>query len=371
MTAMFWGQITGFFAWWGQELLGLLPAFLFASRGASLPKRVLSVESDGLRLIEPRAGKGQINGAGSGETVPVTEMIGRLAGDGTGKTAEVGLRLPYQACFVRRVELPGQAARDFPRLLALDLERATPFKPKDVRSAYYLDDSKAAPGKVAIRQLVIKRSAVNELIANLVGAGLKVVRLDCWNEDGSAALPVNFLEEATAGGAAGSRGTLLPKLLGGTAALLAASAAYLAIDRHEAALSELQTQTTQMKGKVQALRDASARSQVLMSEVENFRRLRISTPSKVAALEELTRLLPDTAWVTDLKIDGSSVDISGLASSAITLIPILERSAFFVDATSTAPLTFDQREDKERFSIRVRIRNTALTEAGKSAEAPK
>ena len=74
-------------------------------------------------------------------------------------------------------------------------------------------------------------------------------------------------------------------------------------------------------------------------------------------------MIPDTAWITDLRIDGTTVDISGLAASAVALVPTLERSTLFVDATSTAPLTFDQRQDKERFSIRVRFRS-AIAESG-------
>ena len=87
--------------------------------------------------------------------------------------------------------------------------------------------------------------------------------------------------------------------------------------------------------------------------------MRSDTVSKLSVIEELTLLLPDSAWVTDLKIDGATVDISGFAKAAATLVPLLERSTMFVNATPTAPLTFDPREDKDRFSIRVQIRKAA------------
>ena len=73
-------------------------------------------------------------------------------------------------------------------------------------------------------------------------------------------------------------------------------------------------------------------------------------------LEELARILPDTAWLTDLRIEGDTVEISGLSTSAANLLPVLERSPHFVDAALAAPLTLDPREDKERFSLRVRVR---------------
>ena len=55
----------------------------------------------------------------------------------------------------------------------------------------------------------------------------------------------------------------------------------------------------------------------------------------------------------------------------MTLIPTLERSPVFVDAVSVAPLTFDQQEAKERFSIRVRMRAAGAAAEQKPAEVTK
>ena len=53
------------------------------------------------------------------------------------------------------------------------------------------------------------------------------------------------------------------------------------------------------------------------------------------------------------------LDISGLAPSGAALPTMLGRSAILTDAALTAPVTFDQREDKERFSVRVRVKHQA------------
>ena len=373
MLAKVWSLLGRFLNWWRQELMGLLPGALSARRMPILPRQILSVEARGLRLINARGGKSLAGDAEPGQIIPITEITQQLSSSKTGTIKpEIGLRLNYQTCFVRKVELPAAAITDFPQLLAIDLERATPFKLRDVYTAYTIDTQNSRPGKTSVRQLVIKRAVVDGLIKILESAGRKVSRLDCWDEDGKLALPVNFLETMALKPRTASRGSnLAPKVLALTAAGLAGLAAYLVIDRGEIALSEIQAQNARLKTKVQATRDATSKSQTMMSEIENFRRLRSTIPSKVAALEELTRLVPDSAWVTDLKIDGSNVDIAGLATSAVTLISILERSTFFVDATSTAPLTFDQREDKERFSIRVKIRSALAAESARGLEAPK
>lgn len=372
MLARVWSLLGRFLNWWRQELMGLLPGVLSARRMPILPRQILSVEARGLRLINARGGKSRAGEAEPGQIIPITEIMQQLSSSKTGTIKpEIGLRLNYQTCFVRKVELPAAAITDFPQLLAIDLERATPFKLRDVYTAYTIDPQISRPGKTSVRQLVIKRAVVDGLIKILESAGRKVSRLDCWDEDGKLALPVNFLETMTLKPRTASRGSNLVPALALTAAGLAGLAAYLVIDRGEIALSEIQAQNARLKTKVQATRDATAKSQTMISEIENFRRLRSTIPSKVAALEELTRLVPDSAWVTDLKIDGSNVDIAGLATSAVTLISILERSTFFVDATSTAPLTFDQREDKERFSIRVKIRSALAAESARGLEAAK
>ncbi len=358
-----------FFAWWGQELLGLLPNRLLGTRLGPLPEYVVSKDAAGLRLIRQHgAVQGAIAATGGIVTVPELASLLRRSSNGDAMPA-VGLRLHFTDCFFRRVELPSAAARDFPRLLALDLERATPFKAKDVLTAFRLDATQANPRTTVISQCVVKRSHVDATIGDLAAAGIRVSHLDCWNEYGTEPLPLNLMDARATENQGTHRAGNLPQGLAAIAVLLGATAVYLTIGRHEAALGNLQAQSGELKRKVQAAREADARSKAMTLEIENFRRLRASSASRTEALEELTRLLPDTAWVTDLKIDGLSVNISGLAKSAVSLIPTLEKSKFFFDAISVAPVTFDPREEMERFSIRVKVRDAASIATDKSAKA--
>ena len=362
-------SLSTFFSWWGQELYGLLPGASTAADAATA-RTVIAVEPDGLRLVES---SGKSAGPAPQGTVPVGEMLAYLAGleRRTRSAGTVGLRLPYSACFVRRVELPAVAKRDFGRMLAIDLERSTPFKLKDVLTAFEAGDTPSAKGLLKVRHLIIKRKAIEGLKSEIEALGLKVTRIECMQEAGTSALPVNFLASDAATEPAPRSTGVVSKLLAVTAAGLAASAAYIYVDRHEQAWQALQAETGKLKAKALAQKDAIAKSQSAYAEIANYQRLRAETVSKVAILEELTRILPDTAWVTDLKIDGSTVDISGLAVSAAALVPILERSKVFVDATSTASLTFDPREEKERFAIRARIRSSTIEVVKPTADAAK
>lgn len=353
-------DIQRFFSWWGQELYGLLPGG--TSNGETAQARtVIGVEPDGLRLIEAAGGKPAGLPAPEG-TVPVPAMLAYLASLARNKRAAgtIGLRLSNSACFVRRLELPAIARRDFGRLLAIDLERSTPFKSKDVLTAHLVDDAPSAKGLLKVRHLIIKRKAVEGLKSEIEALGLKVTRVECLQDNGITVFPVNFLSpEAEAAPQPGSS-SIKTKGLALAAAALAASAVYLYVDRHEQALQTLLEQTSKLKAKTLEQKDALAKSKSAFAEIANYQKLRSESVPKVVVLEELTRILPETAYVTDLKIDGTTIDISGLAASAAALVPLLEHSKIFVDATSTASLMFDPREDKERFAIRTRIRSAAV-----------
>ncbi len=275
-----------------------------------------------------------------------------------GAATGVSLRLPASAYFVRRSELPIGAANDFRTLLTLDFERTMPFKITDVYLAHVLETTPASAGKVWVRQLVVKRRAVDPLRAAIDGAGLEVERIDCWDADAERAMPINFLDRESVGKSASATNRSVWVMVAAIGGLLGLGT-FLLIQKHEAALLEIQSQTERQKIKAKTVREALAKSQSAFTEISNFYRLRADTVTKLSVIEELTRLLPDSAWVTDLKIDGATVDISGFAKAAATLVPILERSTMFVNATPTAPLTFDPREDKDRFSIRVQIRKAA------------
>lgn len=354
MLASISDPFSRFFTWWGAELAGIVSASPAAASDNPNIYTVVVLQPAGYRLIEPRRHRTPTNPSDEAP-LALPELLSLLAGMiRANPSATVGVRLPHRACFVRNVVLPGAAARDFATLLSLDLERSTPFKQKDVYTAYTVDQSQSGGWKQSVRQYIIKKTLVDALRSDIEAQGLKVTAVECSNEAGSI-VPINFLEEPSRRNA-GARIKLLMGLAG-PALLLAAACAYIDIARHQAALAELQSETAGLKVEAKSVRDMTTKYRSTASAIASFNQLRRETVSRVAILEELTRLLPDSAWVTDIKISGVTVDISGLAASASALVPILEKSPLFVDATSTSALTFDPLQDKERFGIRVRLRN--------------
>jgi general secretion pathway protein L len=350
------GNATAFLGWWRDELLGLVPEQahrLFARRQ---PEVVLAQLGAGFAIV---------NSATSGADNSVLsrdEAMARLADIGRSKAANaIGIRLPVSLCFVRHAELPLGARRDLRQILDVDLERATPFKLRDVYAAHLVDGEGTGKGKLRVRQFIIKRDAVDPLIAEVKAAGLDVAFVDCWDGQPAVGLPINLIEPRAS--AAGGMGRVLTpvRVLAALAVLLAVSAFAVMLWKYESALADLQAQVGQARTEAAAVRRVLDRSDAAVADLGRLQSMKLKQIPAIEVLEEVTRILPDTVWLIDFRIEGDVLDMSGLAKAGAALPPLFERSSILADGALSAPLTFDPREDKERFSLRVRIKQRTAT----------
>jgi general secretion pathway protein L len=112
---------------------------------------------------------------------------------------------------------------------------------------------------------------------------------------------------------------------------------------------------------VEALEKLQKQRDDYRKEMAELVQIRSSEISKVLVLEELTRLLPDTTWIWNLKYNGKEIELSGFADSASDLIPLLDRSPLFEKVEFLAPVTkemqmrADGNKEKERFKIKAKI----------------
>jgi Tfp pilus assembly protein PilN len=145
----------------------------------------------------------------------------------------------------------------------------------------------------------------------------------------------------------------------GTAALLAltlASHAWIeralyvhALDR---ALRRLEAPSQQLRRQNQETSSLETRAAVLAN-------LRAGNSQKLRLLEQLTRLLPDGTWLQQLQINEDTVEIYGSSDRAADLVPPLENSPYFTQVEFTSPITRDDKNKKEVFRIRMRLKQAA------------
>jgi general secretion pathway protein L len=72
--------------------------------------------------------------------------------------------------------------------------------------------------------------------------------------------------------------------------------------------------------------------------------------------DELSRVLPDNTFLTEIRIADGKVTVSGFSADAARLVRTIDRSSLFSGAILAAAITPDATEHKDRFSINFKVR---------------
>lgn len=75
----------------------------------------------------------------------------------------------------------------------------------------------------------------------------------------------------------------------------------------------------------------------------------------LSIVDELTRRLPDSAWVNRLELNDGKLQLQGEATNASSLISQLDGSILFSQVSFLAPVTRNPRSDKERYVINAEL----------------
>jgi general secretion pathway protein L len=142
------------------------------------------------------------------------------------------------------------------------------------------------------------------------------------------------------------RATLLVAGVAAAASLLASI--YLS-DSLQSEQDDLQRRISQRRAALRLEANGTATGLDLLAQRKQ------TTPSSVMVLEALSRILPDSTYVTELRIEGDKVQVIGMTQDAPSLIRLLEQSPQFTRATFFAPTTRAANESGERFHIEAHV----------------
>lgn len=125
--------------------------------------------------------------------------------------------------------------------------------------------------------------------------------------------------------------------------------------RYWQAGTELDAQIADAQVQAKAARSSLQKRQANIEQVERIRNEKKTSASLVRVWAELTHLLPDTAWLTDLSAKGEDLTITGFSTSAAELIEPLDGSPLFAAPEFAAPVVKIPGQDGERFTITAKI----------------
>ena len=280
--------------WWTAELTGMLPA---SARGWFETRPSLSAEP--------------IPGGGYRFT-----RDGRLVMEGPARGRQpraVTLRLPREAALVREVPAPALPERDLKRMLALDIDRLTPFRADQV----FVD---VIPGTPRALVAAIRREDALAALEQARSAGLDPRALGLAGgsvrEQALDFLPVMRQAHATEGPSAGRR------MIWAAIGVLVLANLAAAVGRDMLELHGLQQKLDAQQPAV--ARVANLRKHVLAEDARRADILARRTDGEpLRMLDSVTGAVPAGAWVDRLAFDGRSVRISGYRQDQIDITAAL------------------------------------------------
>jgi general secretion pathway protein L len=146
---------------------------------------------------------------------------------------------------------------------------------------------------------------------------------------------------------------------------VAVATVFTALDRQQQALAALATETGAARTEAQAVRKRQGDFDRLRERIGQLRLRRANNPSLVALWEGVSGLLPDSAWLTDMRLETDTLWIDGYARNAPELVGILAQSPLFSGVTLSSPVVREEARASERFQIRMKIETAGAMGANK------
>lgn len=267
-----------------------------------------------------------------------------------GSQLEIHMR-PDRVLF-RTVDFPKQATDFVGGMVRAQIDRLTPWTAGD--AVYGLTAPvPAANERIALMLAATSRQAVQPLLNLATDLGAASVEVLIESPDAElAAHPISILEQKLAGsaGLANDLPRLLRLTLLGTGVMATAilSVSIYLGGRYDDQRQELQQRVSQRRAALRIDQPAGSATTLLA-------RRKQTSPSSVMVLEAISRALPDTTYVTELRIDADKMQIVGLTRNAPSLIHLLEQSPQFSRAIFFAPTTRDKNDPGERFHIEAHV----------------
>jgi general secretion pathway protein L len=252
----------------------------------------------------------------------------------------------------RSIDFPKAAADFLDGMVRAQIDRLTPWSAAD--AVFGITEPEPITGeRIALTLAATSQQRIQPLLKLAANIGAtSIAGLVEADNPGCATGPIRVFVQKV-GSAVGAR-TDVPILL--RRALLGAvimAAASLAVTTYLA--SELEAEQRELSRQITQRRAALATNRTGGSAETLLARRKQTSPSSVMVFEAMSRALPDSTYVTELRIEGDKLQFVGLTQDAPSLIKLIEQSPQFSRAVFFAPTTRGQNEPGERIHIEAHI----------------
>jgi general secretion pathway protein L len=329
--------------------LDLLASAAIGWRDLARARRTVTVAIEGGQLTL-RGPDAVLATAPAGAKLP--EAVLRTAGRGS-----VVLELPSDKVVGRRLSVPAKGRQYLAGIVQNQIERLSPWKVEQAAYGFAPVDAGEPGGALDVRVVIASRAALDAARRLAAEAGLLVDRIVAREAPDPALVPLPLWSRtAEAGADALKRARMAAG--GAVAALVVASVGIsawaLAAESTASAKSEAlgaRIKTLQR----QALGSGKAAAGAATSAPERAWAWKEGSPATVVLLDAVSSALPETAYLTELNLQGTTLRLIGQASDAPSLIGLLEASGHLTDVRFFAPTTRSADGARFRFHIEARV----------------
>jgi general secretion pathway protein L len=340
-------DLADFKDWWLEQLLGLVPPRVLAHFAQATEPAIRVFVGDGISVRDLQSDQSN--------EIPfdnlAAEIPAALYSMSPSRPPVVEIVVGEDRLLERKLtdfRLPKRRAST---MAMLDIASGTPLKPDAVVCLFPKQDDRAG----GHRYFVLKKSHLAPVFAAVgkAAAGISAVKVEVRGQ----------LLEVHADGwtdfQAPNRWTSARSRLtqAGLAACLVATVATFAHAywRYAGALHEMSKIVEELNADAKEVRIAMDERDRRLSQLKTIRAQKQDNVQLADVWEELTRILPDHSWISELQFDGAHVTIAGLSSASASLISPIESSRLFKGPVFVGPVVKATDAEGDRFTISMEI----------------
>lgn len=351
-------KIVGSFVhWWLSELNGLIPRALASRLGSRRACLILTVQdSDFILAKETKSGDrvelGRLNKTRTdqlpADTTSCPDAFAALT-ERRYRHWPLVIELAQHLGMRKIVDLPLVKNDDLGQLLQFELDQLTPFKAEDVSLAWRVENTDRAARRMRVLLEIVPKAVIEQAKGLTRLCQRQACRIEL-SGGASGNHPLDLQVRQENADQPKDRVNTTFKLL---TPLLLMVAVFVLMRQQDKVIDNLESQleaTQEQADEALKLRD---RLTLMTNETAFLADAQQRYPAMTELLAELTRILPSHSHILQLNVDGSSIELFGLAGKASDLITALDRSAMMTAPTFNSAVTREAQSGKERFHILV------------------
>jgi len=337
------------------EVLAML---LLAWREHRRSQRVIMISEENGALVVRQTGRDPTKDAKSRPKVLSGSTAKRIARAARGRF--VILALAADKIVTRRLNVPAQAREFLAGIVRNQIERLSPWPASEVMYGFAADKSEGDSATLDVRVLMTSRAAIESARNALTAAGLQVDRIVTRPDTEvaqTAAEPVVLWSKIT--DAPHEDLATASRLIGAGIAASLVWAVVLSIFALTTA-SSIRSEHDELAARAKTLQRQlqAGRTPASLASLPAPQRAWLSketAASSVIVLEALSRAIPDSAYLSEIRLEGATLRITGIADDAPALLAPLEQSGHLSNVRFFAPTTRAPDGRLFRFHIEARV----------------